>query len=190
MISAQGSSDLQAARRRKRPAESLPRAKSARDFQEAVSQRTVVEATARIGVSGVVAGLELRLTADIGVRRVLVENVLDAQRELQVLDAAVATLQVEGLVGTDRALVADRVRRRVVIALLPVLHDGGAPRTVVVVERRDVLPARDHALVDTAAHIDLVRISPVGVLHVVLVVVGAVQTRRHLAVWVRYRSAI
>src|SRR5450631_3775773 len=58
------------------------------------------ETAPRIRVSRIVAGLEVVLSAGIGIRRVRIQYILHAHREPQVLDAAEGCLNVVDPVGT------------------------------------------------------------------------------------------
>ena len=103
---ARASSTCSSARRRE-PRGSRPVAERRR-YLNAYGEAAVDEARARIVVRRVVASLERDVL--VGQRRIGVEQVLDAQRQRDVLEPGVAALQVPQAQRADAAQVAVRVR--------------------------------------------------------------------------------
>ena len=154
---------------------------------EPVRDAAVDESRARIVIRWIEPRDERRQL--VGRRRIAVEQVLHAERQLPVPKARIRALQVPQAQRADRARVALEVRILVGIRGLVRLREHQRPRPPVPRDRRIVLPARDHAGrhgAERGAHRSAVR--KIGVLHVVAQVVGARDAERQASPRLRRRA--
>src|SRR6267378_1281618 len=102
--------------------------------------------SARVGVARIVSCLEIAAAADVSVRRVLVEQIPDAESESQVLLHRVRPIQVKDAV---LAHVVRRIGRsvssQILVATLVLLHERQVPRRETPIERQVMPPPRNDA---------------------------------------------